>query len=174
MVSTSRRDRESRFEFPHHQHVALSELIEKPVEFGPVPTSTRGLLTIHALAPGSFERRHLGGGTTNLALHFAFTIDEGLTWQPLSSLPSGFATDIAVDPASPETWYAGGSTGVFRSTDAGVTWQSLNLTLGSLFPFPAEMFAYIVLAPEVKFRQGRAGTKEKSRRAYAPACEVVL
>src|ERR1035441_2664187 len=53
MVSTSRRDRESRFEFLHHQHVVLSELIEKPVEFGPVLAPTRGLLAKDALAAGS-------------------------------------------------------------------------------------------------------------------------
>jgi len=48
--------------FPHHQYVVFSELIEKPVEFGPVPASTRGLLAKDASAAGSFQRHPLRRG----------------------------------------------------------------------------------------------------------------
>jgi len=68
-------------------------------------------------------------GATNHSLQFASTIDGGLTWQPLGSLPAGYATTLAVDFANPTIWYAGGSTGLFRSIDAGGTWQPLPLTL---------------------------------------------
>ena len=45
-----------------HKYVALTQLIEKPMEFGPVPASAGGLLPIDAFATGGLERRHLGGG----------------------------------------------------------------------------------------------------------------
>jgi len=37
-------------------------LIEKPVEFGPVPAAAGGFLPIDTLATGTLERRDLGGG----------------------------------------------------------------------------------------------------------------
>src|SRR5438034_8408571 len=39
------------------------------MKFGSVPASAGGLLTIHPLAPGSFERRHLGGGVLVVGGH---------------------------------------------------------------------------------------------------------
>src|SRR5260370_15467445 len=43
------------------EYVTLTQSIEKPMEFGPVPPSAGGLLAIDALATGGFERC-LGGG----------------------------------------------------------------------------------------------------------------
>lgn len=62
ITSTSRSERDNRSSFHTTEHVAFAELIENPVEFGPVPASSGGLLTIDALAPSGFERSHLGSG----------------------------------------------------------------------------------------------------------------
>src|ERR1017187_3263267 len=62
MVSTSRRERESRSSFQTHQHIALAHLIEKPMKFRPVPASAGSLLPIDAFTTSGFERRYLGGG----------------------------------------------------------------------------------------------------------------
>lgn len=52
----------------------------------------------------------------------------GTTWERLGALPN--ATDLEVDPNRPGTIYAGtGGTGVYRSTDGGVTWAPVNAGL---------------------------------------------
>ena len=67
-------------------------------------------------------------GTSNTATHFAVTLDAGRTWSPLSNLPSGTPISLAVDTRTPSTWYAGGTTGIFKSTDAGATWTATGST----------------------------------------------
>src|SRR5437016_4163509 len=62
IISTSRRDRDSRSRFPHYEHVTFAELIEKSEQFRPVPPSAGGLFFIYALSPGGFKRTHLDGG----------------------------------------------------------------------------------------------------------------
>ena len=38
--------------------------------------------------------------------------------------------DLAIDPRDPDVWYAGvRARGIFKSTDAGATWTSINQTL---------------------------------------------
>ena len=49
-------------QFPDHEYVTLTQLIEKPMEFGPVPASAGGLLAINTLATSGLERSYLGGG----------------------------------------------------------------------------------------------------------------
>ncbi len=49
-------------EFPHHEHIALAELIQKPMKFGPVPAPARRFLAIDPLASRRLERGHLRGG----------------------------------------------------------------------------------------------------------------
>src|ERR1035441_2165856 len=49
-------------QFPDHEYVTLTQLIEKLMEFGPVPASAGGLFPIDAFATSGLERRHLGGG----------------------------------------------------------------------------------------------------------------
>src|SRR5207249_11451133 len=45
-----------------------------------------------------------------------------------------FIAALAIDPQAPATLYAGTySTGVFKSTDAGVTWGAVNTGLTSLY-----------------------------------------
>jgi photosystem II stability/assembly factor-like uncharacterized protein len=54
--------------------------------------------------------------------------DGGAGWQPADpGLPDAFVSDIAIDPVQPTTLYAATDRfGVFRSTDSGKSWQSLN------------------------------------------------
>src|SRR6266478_2166962 len=61
-------------------------------------------------------------GSLNTGTQFAVTADSGLTWRPLSNLPSGTPTVIAVDSSTSPIWYAAGTTGIFKSTDGGATW----------------------------------------------------
>jgi hypothetical protein len=55
--------------------------------------------------------------------------DGGQTWQAFSTgLPSVGIITLALDPADPETLYAGTrQDGVFRSTDAGETWTPVGI-----------------------------------------------
>jgi len=62
-------------------------------------------------------------GSLNTGTQFAVTADSGLTWRPLSNLPSGTPTVTAVDSSTSPIWYAAGTTGIFKSTDGGATWQ---------------------------------------------------
>jgi ligand-binding sensor domain-containing protein len=53
-------------------------------------------------------------------------VTEGSAWQKLESLPE-LAVSLAVAPNDPQTLYAGGtSTGAFRATDGGQTWQPIS------------------------------------------------
>src|SRR5947199_25191 len=58
-------------------------------------------------------------GSLNTGTQFVVTLDAGITWRPLSNLPSGTPTVIAVDSGTPPVWYAAGTTGIFKSVDAG-------------------------------------------------------
>jgi photosystem II stability/assembly factor-like uncharacterized protein len=50
---------------------------------------------------------------------------DGHAWQELS--PPELAVSLAVDPSAPQRLYAGGvSTGIYRSTDGGQTWERVN------------------------------------------------
>jgi photosystem II stability/assembly factor-like uncharacterized protein len=53
-------------------------------------------------------------------------VTDGLDWQKVETLPE-LAVSLAVAPTDPRTLYAGGaSSGAFRATDGGQTWQSVN------------------------------------------------
>lgn len=55
---------------------------------------------------------------------------EGAAWHKLDSLPDA-PDSLAVDPKNPDTLYVGTvGYGLFRSTDGGKTWQTLNNGLG--------------------------------------------
>jgi photosystem II stability/assembly factor-like uncharacterized protein len=47
----------------------------------------------------------------------------GETWEPLD--PNLHFSRLAVSPSDPETVYATGGTGIYRTTDAGDTWQQI-------------------------------------------------
>jgi photosystem II stability/assembly factor-like uncharacterized protein len=51
--------------------------------------------------------------------------DFGMTWQTLSTLPSGQVISLAVSRSDPQTLYAGTPNGIAKSTDGGVTWTAL-------------------------------------------------
>ena len=59
IVSTSRRERDSRSSFQTTTTSPAAKLIEEPEELGTLPTSTGSLLAEDALAARRFERRHL-------------------------------------------------------------------------------------------------------------------
>ena len=49
-------------EFPDYEHITLAQLVEQPVKFWPIPTSTGRLLPVDPLTSSGLERRHLDGG----------------------------------------------------------------------------------------------------------------
>lgn len=53
--------------------------------------------------------------------------DGGRNWFPVLSVADGFFKDLAIAPRNSKTVYAAGRT-VYRSVDAGKTWQSLQAT----------------------------------------------
>ena len=67
-------------------------------------------------------------GLAKPGTQFSVSNDQGATWHALSNLPSGTANAFVFDPVSPGTLYAGGSNGVFKSTDGGTTWAATSLT----------------------------------------------
>jgi photosystem II stability/assembly factor-like uncharacterized protein len=74
---------------------------------------------VNGLVVGSDSRVY---ALTNEGLFVA----DGVDWQKLESLPE-LAVSLAVAPSDPQTIYAGGaSTGAFRATDGGQTWQPIN------------------------------------------------
>ena len=64
-------------------------------------------------------------GSMNAATHFGVSADAGGIWHPLGNLPAGSPWTLAVDTSTPPVWYAGGTQGIFKSTDGGATWTSL-------------------------------------------------
>ena len=103
---------------------------------GPSQQSAR----IEALAvpPGSHNTIYAGPGAGNVWK----SVNNGLTWQPIFDHESAFAIgDIAIAPSNADiVWvgtgevqprfsgYAFPGTGVFKSTDAGRTWNPMGLT----------------------------------------------
>ncbi len=53
--------------------------------------------------------------------------DSGVTFNPIASLPGNAAVFVLlVDPRNSSTLYVGSPQGLFKSTDGGLTWNSLN------------------------------------------------
>ena len=55
--------------------------------------------------------------------------DAGVTWPTRSFLnaTTGYCYALAVDPANSNVVYAGGNPGVYKSTDAGLSWSSFSI-----------------------------------------------
>lgn len=99
------------------------------------PRQMSGRVTDIAVPPGSrhtFYVATASGGVWK-------TVNEGTTWQPIfDDAPSGSVGDVAVAPSQPRTVWVGlgeanifrssmSGTGVYKSTDAGKTWQHMGL-----------------------------------------------
>jgi photosystem II stability/assembly factor-like uncharacterized protein len=70
----------------------------------------------------------LGGGTTalmglNRGRGLLRTTNSGATWTPVSNFPAVSVQALYADRFEPGVAYAGTDSGVFRSTDAGVSWS---------------------------------------------------
>jgi len=102
---------------------------------GPVKTGAR--VEAIAIPPGNTGTIYVGVGTGNLWK----TVNNGVTWKPIFEHESAFAIgDIAVSQSDPKVvWvgtgeaqprfagYAYAGTGVFKSVDAGASWQPMGL-----------------------------------------------
>ena len=54
----------------------------------------------------------------------AFSVNEGMGWQPAETMPRGYRSTVAFDAAT-KTWIATGPTGTDISTDSGRNWKAL-------------------------------------------------
>lgn len=63
------------------------------------------------------------------------SLDNGNTWQPITSPNPLFI--FTVDPSNGTTLYADGNQLFMKSTDAGMTWQTLDTQFGATFRFAA-------------------------------------
>lgn len=60
------------------------------------------------------------------------TSTAGTLWQSINEGLPGYQTCLAIDPSSPDTLYVGTSfDGLFKSSDGGQSWRSLDACLGS-------------------------------------------
>ena len=110
--------------------------------------------------PTNPDKVYLGGtGTTTT---FAYSTDGGLTF---TNSQSGLHTDshtIAVAPSQPSTIYFGSDGGIYKSTDTGVTWATLNNST-----FRATQFMSIAVHPtDPNFTIG--GTQDNGTNYYSP------
>ena len=72
--------------------------------------------------------------------HVARTTDLGSTWTDVSgNFPPDPANTMAVDPDAPDHWYVGTDTGVWSSTDDGVTWTPLGTGLPNVVVYDLEI-----------------------------------
>lgn len=71
------------------------------------------------------------------------TINGGGNWEPLD-LEISFIEDLAIDPHDPSTILAAASEGLFRSGDAGATWDRVVPAPGTIFP----LFNTVIFDPE--------------------------
>jgi photosystem II stability/assembly factor-like uncharacterized protein len=78
---------------------------------------------------------------------FAVSSNGGETWQSVASpLPHGVAA-VVVDPTHPSTVYAGGTEGIARSTDNGMTWSMVQ-------PVDTRLLAIAPTNPSRLYRSG--------------------
>ena len=113
-----------------------------------------------AVDPGNASRVYLGGtGTTTT---FGFSTDGGASF---TNSQNGLHTDshvIGVAPSLPSTIYFGSDGGIYKSTDSGATWATLNNTT-----FRATQFMSLAVHPtDPNFTIG--GTQDNGTNFYMP------
>jgi photosystem II stability/assembly factor-like uncharacterized protein len=98
-----------------------------------LPTQTTGAL---AWSPAGalvvVTGEPLQAGFSHVGFGVFRTTDLGKTWQQSVGVPDGIlGFQVAVDPTNPSVVYVATSKGLFRSTDAGVTFTNTRLPTGS-------------------------------------------
>jgi hypothetical protein len=113
-----------------------------------------------AVDPGNANRVYLGG--TGAGTTFALSTDGGASF---SGSESGLHTDshvIAVAPSLPSTLYFGSDGGIYKSTDSGATWATLNNNT-----YRATQFMGLAVHPtDPNFSIG--GTQDNGTNFYQP------
>ena len=108
----------------------------RELEWRPIgPRNAGGRIETIAVHPSRPSTFYVGAGAGNLWK----TTDNGLTWTPIFEKESTFAMgELAIAPSDPDVLYLGtgevlmarssyAGTGVFRSTDAGASWNHVGL-----------------------------------------------
>jgi hypothetical protein len=74
---------------------------------------------------------HLQGGNTYTGIGAFWSDDLGVTWHQSTGVPTGImGFQVAVDPTTPSVAYVATSKGLFRTQDAGTSYQNVNLPTG--------------------------------------------
>ena len=90
--------------------------------------------TLHVLTGDSN-----GGGNSYAGTGAYYSTDGGATWEKSEGVPEGLlGFRVAHDPTNPSEVYAATGGGLFRSLDAGRTYENVNLPTGSCAGAPAE------------------------------------
>ncbi len=132
-VPTSAEDRLKSWEF----HLKLrNESVFKELEWRAVgPQKQGGRIESIACPPGNTSTIYVGAGSGNLWK----TMNNGTTWEPIFEYESTYAIGaVAVSESNPDIVWVGtgeilmarssyAGTGVFKSSDAGKSWQNMGL-----------------------------------------------
>ncbi|MGH2709727.1 MAG: hypothetical protein ACRDH9_00780 [Actinomycetota bacterium] len=74
----------------------------------------------------------LQGGNTYTGVGAFWSDDLGATWHQSTGVPPGIlGSQVAVDPTNPSVAYVATTKGLFRTSDAGTSYQNVNLPTGS-------------------------------------------
>jgi photosystem II stability/assembly factor-like uncharacterized protein len=99
------------------------------------PSNVGGRVTAMAVHPGQPNVIYAGAALGGILK----STDSGVTWSPVSdAVPSLSVGDLAIDPVDPNRLYFGtgeanasgdsyDGTGIYRTTDAGVSWENVGL-----------------------------------------------
>jgi photosystem II stability/assembly factor-like uncharacterized protein len=135
------------------------------------PTNISGRSTDHAVADKDGRRRIYAAYATSGIWK---TDDDGATWQVIwEHMPSTSIGDIAVAPSNPDVVWVGtgeanifrasmAGVGIYKSTDAGKTWQHMGLT-------DSQTIARIVVHPtnpDIVYASGHEWTDNDTRGVF--------
>jgi len=134
----------------------------------PTPPSPLDAIAISLPEAGATVRRPFGQNSRLYAFReFVYRSDNGgRNWDNVviyqnASILGGTIRDLAVSPDNEDEIVAAGDAGVFRSTDAGRSWSSMNATLPNL---PASR----ILAVPANGRGARIATSDSSAAEWPP------